>query len=172
VAIEPGTYNLGPSNGKVWVKTGVEGPGAKMAHSLKIEVTNWSATAVVGDDPAQTTLTFSADIPSFEIREGQGGVKPLSDKDREEIKKSISNKILGTGKITFESTSANASGVQGNLSINGKSAPVSVSLSESGGTITGRATVTQTALDIKPFKGPLGAFRLKDAVDVEFEGHV
>lgn len=172
MAIAPGTYNLGPSNGKVWVKTGVEGPGAKMAHSLVIEVTNWSATANVAEDPSQSSFSFSADIPSFEIREGKGGVKPLSDNDRAEIKKSIANKILGTGKITYQSNSVSGGTVSGTLTINGKSAPVTVNLSESGGRITGNATVVQTALDIKPFKGPLGAFRLSDAVQVEFEGSV
>lgn len=176
MAIAPGSYNLGPSNGKLLLKTGVEGPGAKMAHSLTIEVTNWSATATVGDDPSQSSLRLSADIPSFEVREGHGGVKPLSDNDRNEIKKSIANKILGSGRVEFQSNSVSAAGnsasVNGTLTINGKSAPVTVNLTDNGGTISGRATVVQTALDIKPFKGPLGAFRLRDAVEVEFEGRV
>jgi polyisoprenoid-binding protein YceI len=176
VAIAPGTYNLGPSNGKLLLKTGVEGPGAKMAHSLTIEVTNWSASATVAEDPSQSSLRLSADIPSFEVREGRGGVKPLSDNDRAEIKKTIANKILGSGKVEFQSNSVSVNGntatVSGTVTVNGKSAPVTVNLTETGGAISGRTAVTQTALDIKPFKGPLGAFRLSDQVQVEFEGRV
>ena len=172
MALAPGTYNLGPGNGKVTLKTGVEGPGAKMAHSLVIEVADWSATATVADDPAQSSLSFSASIPSFVIAEGHGGVKPLSDKDRDEIKKSIENKILGNGRISFQSTSVSGGQVNGNLTINGNTGPQTVSISEAGGSITGRATVTQTKFGIKPFKGPLGAFRLRDDVEVEFSGRV
>ena len=172
MAIAPGTYNLGPSNGKVILKTGVEGPGAKMAHSLVIEVADWSATATVAEDPSQSSLSFTASIPSFVIKEGHGGMKPLSDKDREEIKKSIGGKILGTGNITFTSTSVNGNTVSGDLTINGHTAAQTFTVSESGGSLTGRATVTQTRYDIKPFKGPLGAFRLKDDVEVKFSGSV
>lgn len=169
MAIAPGTYNLGPSNGKVWIKTGVEGPGAKMAHSLTIEATKWSGTAVVAEDPSQSSLKLSVDIDGFEIREGKGGVKPLSDNDRNEIKKSINNKILGSGQITFESTGVSGNSVNGTVTVKGNSAPVTVNVSESGGKIVANATVVQTALGIKPFKGPLGAFRLTDAVKVEAE---
>lgn len=174
MAIAPGTYNLGPSNGKVFLKTGVEGPGAKMAHSLVIEVTNWTCKATYAEDASASSFMFHCELPDFEIREGHGGMKPLSDRDREEIKKSIHSKILGTGRITFTSTAVEVNGdsatVTGNLEINGKTASQTFTLTESGGTLTGRATVTQTRYDIKPFKGPLGAFRLKDDVQVEFSG--
>lgn len=176
MAIAPGTYNLGPQNGKLIIKTGVEGPGAKMAHSLVIEATRWNATANVSEDPSASSLSASIDIGSFEIREGHGGVKPLSDKDRDEIKKSIANKILGSGQITFQSSSVSASGnsatVNGTLTIAGKSGNQSVNLSDMGGRVRATATVIQTNFGIKPFKGPLGAFRLKDAVDIEVEASV
>lgn len=169
MAIAPGTYNLGPSNGKVWIKTGVEGPGARMAHSLTIEATKWNGTAVVGEDPSQSSLEVSVDVEGFEVRDGKGGVKPLSDNDRAEIKKSIMNKILGPGQITFKSNSISGGNVQGTVTVKGQSAPITVNVSESGGKVTANATVVQTAVGIKPFKGPLGAFRLTDAVEVEAE---
>ncbi|HEU5003039.1 MAG TPA: YceI family protein [Actinomycetota bacterium] len=176
MAIEPGTYNLGPQNGKLIIKTGVEGPGARMAHALVIEATRWNATATVAEDPGASSLSASVDIGSFEIREGHGGVKPLSDNDRNEIKKNITGKILGSGQISYQSSSVSSSGnsatVQGTLTIAGKSGPLTVNLSDMGGRVKATATIVQSNFGIKPFKGPLGAFRLKDAVDIEVEASV
>ena len=38
MAIPPGSYKLGPENGKMLVKTGREGMGGKMGHDLVIAV--------------------------------------------------------------------------------------------------------------------------------------
>jgi polyisoprenoid-binding protein YceI len=101
-----------------------------------------------------------------------GGVKPLSDTDKSEIKKNI-RKVLTSPEISFESTSVKVAGnsatVSGNLMILGRSEAVDVQLTESGGKIKGSFSVLQTRWGIKPFTGLLGTLRAADRVDVEFE---
>ena len=96
--IETGTHTIGPSNGSLKVKTGKEGAAAKMGHDLVIGVNSWEATVEGGDSPS---ITLTADPGSLEVIEGSGGAKPLSDKDKGDIKKSITGKVLGSSQITL-----------------------------------------------------------------------
>lgn len=177
MAIPPGTYNLGPQNGKLLVKTGREGMGGKMGHDLVIEVGRWSATAEVADDPSASSLTVSAEVGSMEVVSGEGGVKPLSEGDKADIKKTIVDKILGDTKIEFKSTSINGSGsnvtVQGDLTIAGKTAPAQFQLQDlGGGRVKGTGQVVQSNFGVKPFKAFMGALKVKDVVDIEIEATV
>jgi len=177
VAIAPGTYNLGPQHGKLLIKTGREGMGGKMGHDLTIEVTRWSATADVGEDPSQTSLTGSAEVGSMEVVKGEGGVKPLSDGDKTDIKKTIIDKILGDTTIDFKSTSVTGSGsnatLQGDLTVGGKTAPAQFQIQDlGGGRIKVTGTVVQSHHGIKPFKAFMGALKVKDPVEIEIEATV
>ena len=173
MSIEPGTHTIGPSNGSLKVKTGKEGAAAKMGHNLVLGVNSWEATVEGGDSPS---ISLTADPGSVEVIEGSGGAKPLSDKDRGDIKKSITNKVLGGSQITFESNSVEANGGQmlakGDLSIAGKSSQVSIPLSVSGNTISGSITLSQKDFGIKQFSAMMGALKVTDQVEVQFEGSV
>ena len=177
MAIPPGTYNLGPQNGTLLVKTGREGMGGKMGHDLTIEVGTWSATATVGEDPSATRLEGSAEVGSMHVVTGEGGVKPLSDGDKVDIKKTIIDKILGDTKIEFKSTSCTGGGssatVQGDLTIAGKTAPAQFQLQDlGGGRIKATGQVVQSNFGVKPFKAFMGALKVKDAVNIELEATV
>jgi polyisoprenoid-binding protein YceI len=168
----PGSYGFGPHNGRILVRTHREGLAKAVGHDLVIEVGEWSAQANVGEDPADTTITATAQVDSLNPIEGVGGVKPLSDADRSEIKKNI-RKVLTSPEISFQSTSVKVAGnsatVSGNLTIMGRSEPVDVQLTESGGKVKGSFSVLQTRWGIKPYTGLLGTLRVADRVDVEFE---
>ena len=177
MAIPPGTYNLGPHNGRLLVKTGREGLGTKMGHDLTIEVGRWNATATVSEDPSACSLSGSAEVGSFNVLEGAGGVKPLTDGDRADIKKTILDKVLGNTQISFSSTSCAGEGssgtVTGDLSIAGKSAPVTFNIQDmGGGRIRVTGTVVQSNHGVKPFKAFMGALKVKDAVQIEAEGTI
>jgi hypothetical protein len=171
--IEAGTHTIGPSNGSLKVKTGKEGAAAKMGHDLVLGVNSWQATVEGGDSPS---ISLTADPGSVEVIEGSGGAKPLSDKDRGDIKKSITNKVLGGSQITFTSSTVEDNGGQmlakGDLSIAGKSSQVSVPLSVSGNTISGSITLSQKDFGIKQFSAMMGALKVKDQVEVQFQGQV
>ena len=174
--IPPGSYTLGPHNGRLIVKTYREGLAKKVGHDLIIEVGQWSANVNVGEDPSSTTITASANVGSLNPLEGVGGVKPLSDGDKSDIRKNITQKVLTSPEITFRSTSVKVAGnsatVSGDLTIMGRSQPVDVQLSESGGRIRGNMSVVQSRWGIKPFTAMMGALKVSDNVDVEFEGNV
>jgi hypothetical protein len=171
--IETGTHTIGPSNGSLKVKTGKEGAAAKMGHDLVLGVNSWEATVEGGDSP---TISLTADPGSLEVLEGSGGAKPLSDKDKADIKKSTSGKVLGSSKITFQSSSVEDNGGQlvakGDLSIAGKSSQVSVPLTVGGGKLSGSIKLSQSDFAIKQFSAMMGALKVKDQVEVVIEGQV
>ena len=170
-----GSFRLGPDSGRVVIKTGRAGLAARAGHDLTIEVTRWSAQVdVPGDDITSATVKAEIDLGSLEVREGTGGAKPLSDRDRGEIKKQLA-KILGTGTASFASSrvirvGSSGGAVEGTFTLNGQSEPVRLQVSEpEPGRYRGSATVVQTGLGIKPYVGFFGALKLKDEVGIEFE---
>ena len=178
VAAITGKFRFGPDSGRVILKTTRAGLAALAGHDLALEVTRWSARVEVPDEDAggvtAATVTADLDLGSLEVREGTGGAKPLTDRDRKEIKKTISG-ILGDGEASFTSsriirTGASGGAVEGALTINGKAQPLRLQVSEPGpGRYRGSATVLQSAYGIKPYVGFFGALRLRDEVGVEFE---
>lgn len=171
--IEAGTHTIGPSNGSLKVKTGREGAAAKMGHDLVLGVGTWEATVQGGESPS---ISLTADPGSVSVLEGAGGAKPLSDKDKGDIKKSITGKVLGSTQITFSSSAVEDNGAnmtaKGDLSIAGKSAPVTVPLAVGGGKLSGSVKLSQGDFSIKQFSAMMGALKVKDSVEVVIEGEV
>jgi polyisoprenoid-binding protein YceI len=173
-----GNFKLGPGSGRVMLKTGRVGVAARAGHDLTIEVTNWSAQVDVPPEDAGgvTAATVSADLDlsSLAVREGTGGVKPLTDADRADIKKTMTG-ILGDGTATFTSSriiriGAAGGAIEGTLTLNGKSQPARLQVSEPApGRYRGTATILQSGFGLKPYTGFFGALKLKDEVGVEFE---
>jgi polyisoprenoid-binding protein YceI len=180
VADFTGTYDLGPSAGRVLVKTGRAGLAAKVGHDLTLEITRWSARVTVpdGDDNdgviAAATLTADLDLGSLAVREGTGGAKPLTDRDRRDIGGTAS-KILGaTATASFASTrvipSPGGGAIEGTLALHGTSRPVRLQvISPAPGHYRGTAQVRQSDFGIAPYSGFFGALKLRDEVTVEFE---
>lgn len=167
MSIPEGTHSIGPSNGSLKVRTGREGAAAKAGHDLVLGVNSWEATVEGGDSPS---ISLSADPASIEVIEGSGGAKALTDKDKNEIKKSITGKVLGTSQITFRSSEVSDGSARGDLSIAGSSSSVNVPLQVNGGKISGSVTLSQSEFGIKQYKALMGALKVADQVTVEFEG--
>jgi polyisoprenoid-binding protein YceI len=173
MSINPGTYEFGPQNGQMVVKIYREGMAKKAGHDLIIDVKSWKATATISENPAESNFTATADAGSFSVREGVGGVKPLSEGDKADIKKNITQKILTSPEISFTSTSVQPNGdaatITGDMRIMGKTAPATVKLAQQGGKVKGNMTIAQTNWGIKPFQAMMGALKVKDQVDIEIE---
>jgi polyisoprenoid-binding protein YceI len=179
-----GTYELGPGDGRVLVKTGREGLAARAGHDLTIEITRWSAQVTVPDAAdggvAAATLTAELDLGALAVREGTGGAKPLTDRDRKDIQGSA-RKLLGeAAKASFASSrvipssapsGASAGGaIEGTLTLLGRTRPLRLQVTSPGpGHFRGSATVRQTDFGITPYSGFLGALKIKDEVAVEFD---
>ena len=167
MSIPAGTHSIGPSNGSLKVKTGKEGAAAKMGHDLVLVVKSWEATVEGGDSPS---IKLTADPGSVEVESGSGGAKPLGDKDKGDIKKSIEKKVLGSSQITFTSSQVDDGSCKGDLSIAGSSSQISAPISVNGDKISGSLTLSQSDFGIKQFSAMMGALKVKDQVTVEFEG--
>jgi hypothetical protein len=155
---------LGPDNGSLGVKTYREGVAAKAGHDLVIEVERWSAS--VGDDGA---VTLEADPRSLAVREGVRGVKPLTDRDRGEIRKNIDEKVLGGQPIRFTGTVRRDGArvlAEGELTMAGTTRPLSVALDARDDRVSGVVSLVQSEWGIKPYRGLMGALKVRDAVEV------
>jgi polyisoprenoid-binding protein YceI len=173
VNIKPGTYNLGPSDGAVRVKTGRQGMASKVGHDLTLEAGNWKATVTIDGDPARSEVHATIEPRSLEVTAATGGAKPVSDKDKKDIVKNITG-LLGNASITFTSTSVEVkdSSVKaaGELSIAGQSRPVTLDLATTpDGRLKGSMTVVQSQFGIKPFSAMMGALKVKDEVEVNLD---
>jgi len=171
--VPSGTYTVGPGNGSLQIKTYREGVAAKVGHDLVIEVTRWEATVVIADEPASSAVRLSVDAQSFEVREGLGGLKPLTDKDRGEIRKTIDDKVLRGQPISFSSRAVNLTDagdrlvIEGDLSIAGSTRPTAVELSVADdGRVSGTIPLTQSAWGIKPYRGMMGALKVRDDLEI------
>jgi len=180
MTIPTGRHTLGPDNARLQVRTYREGVAAKAGHDLIIEVTRWDAIVDLGGgDPGAATVELSADSRSLEVREGLRGVKPLTDKDRVEIRKNIDDKILGGEPISFRSTSVRPDGGGGRLSVDGEltmagsTRPITADLGVSTeGRLSGTIAVTQSAWGIKPYRGLMGALKVRDDVEVVIDAEL
>ncbi len=177
-----GTHELGPGAGRVLVKTGRAGLAARAGHDLTLEITRWSARVTVPESggASAATVTAELDLGSMAVREGTGGAKPLTDRDRRDIQ-GTAGKILGeTARASFTSSrvipSSSASGapaggaIEGTLTMRGTSRPLRLQVvSPAPGRFRGSVTVRQTDFGITPYSGFFGTLKLKDEIAVEFE---
>jgi hypothetical protein len=170
VAIQAGSYQLGPGDGTLTVRTGRSGAAAKAGHDLVIEVTDWWGMLEVGDG---TRVELTADPASLRVVEGTGGIQALGEDDKAEIHKTIVGDVLGRDHVAFRSTAVEvgdgALTVQGELTLAGATRPVAFDLHVANGRLQGTAVVTQTDFGIKPYSTLFGALKVADTVEVALD---
>ncbi|HEY1916392.1 MAG TPA: YceI family protein [Streptosporangiaceae bacterium] len=175
MAVSAGRHKIGADRDRLVLRTGRDGLASSVGHDLVIEVTRWSGELSVNDDGTPGGLDIKMDLTSLAVREGNGGVKPLTDKDRRDI---VSNarKVIGVdrfpeatfGKATFQPGSDGGGTVEGTLNLAGQSGPVKLQVAQAGEDrfrVTG--TVVQSSFGIKPYSGFFGALKVRDAIGVE-----
>jgi polyisoprenoid-binding protein YceI len=166
------SQNFGQDNGSLKIRTRRTGGAAKAGHDLMIEVESWQATLDLQSQPA---LTLTADSRSLRVLEGSGGIKSLTEGDKADIKKTIDKEVLKGCAIEFRSSEVHegAGGglsVRGELSLNGKQAPVTFDLAVGDdGRVSGSATVAQTAFGMKPYSALFGALKVADEIAIEID---
>jgi polyisoprenoid-binding protein YceI len=149
----------------------------KVGHDLTLEASNWKASVTIDPEPAQSSVKATIEPRSLEVIAASGGAKPVSEKDKRDIKGNIAG-LLGNDSITFESTSVQANGnssakVLGSLTIAGRSQPVTLDLSiqpDGGGVqLKAKVPIVQSTFGIKPFQAMMGALKVRDEVEVDLE---
>jgi polyisoprenoid-binding protein YceI len=177
MAQHAGRHVLGTDQGRVALLTARDGLAAQAGHDLTIEVSTWSGELTVADDGQPTELSVTLDLNSLVVREGTGGVKPLTDRDRREIAVTT-RKVLGVDRhpeatFTASGFEANSSGggfIQGTLTLGGIARPLKLHVAKTGPqSYHATASVRQSEFGIKPYSAFLGALKVSDAVGVNID---
>jgi polyisoprenoid-binding protein YceI len=124
-------------------------------------------------DIAAHTVEFRVDASALRVRDPK-----VSDKDREEIQKTMSGPdvldVQRYPEIAFRSTTVEPAGpevwkVTGSLTLHGQTRPVTVTVNQKAGHYAGTAQLKQTDFGIKPVRVAGGTVRVKDEIRIEFD---
>jgi polyisoprenoid-binding protein YceI len=174
MAVQAGRQQFGPERGRIVLLTTRDGLAAQAGHDLTIEVTQWSAELEVADDLTPAALTVRVDMNSLVVREGKGGVKPLTDRDRREIAVTA-RKLLRADRFPeatftasgFDQGAGGNGAVRGTLSLAGSDRPVRLEVAVNGnGGFHATGSVRQSDFGIKPYTAFLGVLKVSDAVGI------
>jgi polyisoprenoid-binding protein YceI len=174
MALPTGRYRLGTESGRIVLRTFRDGLASTAGHDLVIELPRWSGELVVDDDKTPESLEVHITIDALVVRDGSGGLKPLTDRDRREIS-TTARRQLSTDQhpeAVYTATGFEMSGdngvIEGNLTIRGVTRPLRLQVSQpEPGTYRGTGTLVQSAYGIKPYTAFFGALKVRDAVDIE-----
>ena len=171
MAFRAGRHSVGRDDGTLQVRTYREGLARKVGHDLIIDVGQWEAAAEVREDGTLSAVQLDADPRSLQVRDGLHGFRPLTDQDRGDIRKTIDEKILGGRPIVFRSTAVEpgngALTVRGEPELAGMRRPASFELTAAAdGRLRGTLRVTQSDWGIKPYRGMMGALKVRDTIEV------
>ena len=148
---------------------------AQAGHDLTIEASRWSGELTIGADAAASAVEVRIDMGALLVREGTGGVKPLTDRDRRDIS-GTARKLLATDRnpeavftaTAFEPDGNGGGTVSGTFTLTGVARPIRLSVTPAGQDryrVTG--SVLQSDYGIKPYSAFLGALKVRDAVGIE-----
>ena len=171
VAFRAGKHVIGPGDGTLQVRTYREGLAQKVGHDLIIAVGKWEAAAEVGENGTLDAVQLDADPGSLRVRDGLRGIKPLTDENRRDIRKTIDETILRGRPIVFRSTAVESGNgaltVRGELELAGTTRPASFELTTAAdGHVRGTLPLTQSEWGIKPYRAMMGALKVRDTIEV------
>lgn len=180
-------YRFDEKQSSLLVETRAKGMLAKLAHDLSIEVREPAVTLTVTDGKA--SLELGIDVAKLRVdgvRKGESvdrGV--LSSSDRADIEKKIQREVFNTSRISVKLDATVAAGAldapeagtrNAEIEASGRleagrgstrvSSRVRLEVRADGVVATARAKVSLPSLGIAPPKGPLGAFRVDDDVEI------
>lgn len=174
-----------PTASRVEAETRAVGMLAKLAHDLSIAARDVTATVLLEGGEARVDLEVR--VASLEVRGVRKGTivdeGALSSSDKAEIQRKIREEVLRAPSVraTVRCDAASVSegdgrrdvDARGTLTVGTASAPVRarVNLAVDGAKVgaKGRAKVNLRALGITPPKGPLGAFKVHEDVEIVFD---
>lgn len=167
------TLRIDTGASRLAVRTHAKGMLARLAHDLEIVATTLDVR--VDDDGGAWTAEIKVPVPSLRVDGALRGdrVDPtvLSPGDRAEIERKLREEVLvgGSEVIVRASGSAHERG-EATVSFGSRSmrVPVSHQTTEREGHIEvkGRCEVSLRELGVAEVKGPLGAFRVGDSIEV------
>ena len=182
--LHPISFEIGPESARLLVRTRRAGLGARAGHDLVIEATRWACEVrIEAGEPPRSHVEVRVDSRGLEVREGHGGARALTDKDRLEIKSNIEEKVLHADrdpelrftaeKVLVEDHHAHLTGA---LTIGGQTRPASVDVdlepAADGLHAHGVVQIRQTDFGIKPYSALMGMLKVADQLEVAFDGRL
>jgi polyisoprenoid-binding protein YceI len=175
VAIQRGTYRLGPGDGTLSVHTKRTGAAAKAGHNLTMHVGAWEAVLEIAADAGVSSLEVKADGSSLRVVEGTGGMQSLDDDDKANIEQTIDDEVLKAQEITFRSSRVEESAdgglaVEGELTLLGATRPLAFAVAVGDdGRLVCTAIVKQTNWGMKLYSALFGTLKVADEVEVSLD---
>jgi hypothetical protein len=157
-----------------WNAAGAHVPrwrGSEGRPRLIIDVGQWEAAAEVREAGTLSAVQLNADARSLQVREGLRGIKPLTDKNRGDIRNTIDEKSSWDGGLPLTQPPYRPGNggltVRGELELAGVRRPAGFELDAAAdGRVRGTLPVTQSEWGIKPYRGLMGALKVRATVEV------
>ncbi|NUP13508.1 MAG: hypothetical protein HOW73_46315 [Polyangiaceae bacterium] len=172
------------SASQVVVQTRAKGMLAKLAHDLSIDARDASATLRIEGEEAVVELRVP--VAKLEVagvlKGGDIDRGVLSRSDKDDIQKKIREEVLRSGEVVVAMRASvggspiaagkRSADARGRIEVGGRSAQLvsraDIDATDTRVTANGRVKVNLPALGITPPKGPLGAFRVDDDVEIVY----
>lgn len=157
------------------VRTRAEGMFSRLAHDLEIAAEGFRGEVAVDGDRWKATVRFP--VASLRVvgvlRGDQVDRGVLSKKDREEIERRIQREVVGAEEVVVEASGESLAAGQATVRVGAREQRVALTVSTEprrDGEIAaeGKGKVSLRALGIAEVKGPLGAFRVSDTIELAF----
>jgi len=151
----------------IHVFTYKDGLLARLAHDLRLSLRRFEVVK------SGTTITgrfwpASLVVDGVVERSGQVDTRALSEGDKKKIAANIADEVLLLGrfpKVEFAgAVVAGGAGVEGSLTLVGKTMPVNVSIEAVDGRLRGNVTLVPSRWGIAPYRALAGAIKLQDRV--------
>ena len=173
--------DIGPGQGSLTLNTGVAGAAARMGHNLVIVMDDWSATVTMSRRrPRSVSLTVA--LASLRVESGSGGIKPLSDRDRTDIRANALGALHADEHphVTFVADALRPAGdtlaVEGILTVAGAARSIfalaDVERTDGRVRVHCAVPVLQSDFGVTPYSTMLGQLKVADEVHVDLDVEV
>ena len=172
------TFRLDPDASSLALRTRAAGMLARLAHDLEIAALKLSAEGTVdaaGAWSAELLVPVAALRVAGTLKGDRFDPDGLSAGDRAEVERKIRDEVLaGTREVRVRAAGTSRDQVEARVELASGAATVTARLSASdqpGGAVrvTGTCALSLRALGVREVKTPLGAFKLRDDVEVLFD---
>jgi hypothetical protein len=168
--------NLDNSNSKISVRTRAVGMLAKLAHDLELQPAQIHGHAERSADgfTGELRIPVSSLRVTGQLHGDRVDSSGISNSDRSEIEQKLRNDVFaGSSEIVVSGRGTALNRADVTVETARGEMPLAISLrgSEEKGEIriSGRTELSLAKLGVREIKGPLGAFKVKDVVEVLFE---
>jgi polyisoprenoid-binding protein YceI len=152
-----------------------------MGHNLVIVMDDWSATVTMSRGRPRA-VSLSVVAASLRIESGSGGIKPITDRDRADIRSNALGALHADEhpEVTFEADDLRLTGdtlaVEGTLTVAGTARAISAlaDVERADGRVRVHCTVPvrQSDFGVTPYSTMLGQLRVADEVRINLDVEV